>query len=127
MLKIKYLILNFTFLFLLGNAQAQLGHKAELVFENAFHDLGELNAGDLVEMEFEFINAGRQPLIITEVKTTCGCTVADFPKTPVMKGEKRKIRVTYHATEPGAFQKTITVISNSKNKDEEIVIEGFVK
>lgn len=127
MLKISKLIFASALILVLSSAQWNIGKLPELVFKNPHQNLGELNMGDVKDLEFEFVNAGRAPLIITEVKTSCGCTVTNFPKKPIQKGEKHVIWVTFHAEAPGAFRKTITVISNSKNREEEIVIEGIVK
>lgn len=63
---------------------------------------------------FEFKNTGNAPLIISNVQSTCGCTVPSFPKDPIMPGKTGKIDVKYNMT-PGAIRKTITVESNAIN------------
>lgn len=63
---------------------------------------------------FEFKNTGNAPLIISNVQSTCGCTVPSFPKDPVMPGKTGKIDVKYNMT-PGPIRKTITVESNATN------------
>lgn len=63
---------------------------------------------------FDFKNTGNQPLIITNVQSTCGCTVPSFPKEPILPGKMGKIDVKYNMN-PGAIRKTITVESNAAN------------
>lgn len=65
---------------------------------------------------FEFKNTGNQPLMITNVQSTCGCTVPSFPKEPILPGKTGKIDVKYNMT-PGPIRKTITVESNAVNYD----------
>ena len=54
--------------------------------------------------EFEYRNEGDKPLIITKVKASCGCTATNYSKEPLLPGESSKIRATYNAHNPGAFQ-----------------------
>jgi hypothetical protein len=63
---------------------------------------------------FEFTNTGNSPLMITNVISTCGCTVPSFPKEPIMPGKTGKIDVKYNMN-PGPIRKTITVESNASN------------
>ncbi|GEC77289.1 DUF1573 domain-containing protein [Flavobacterium aquatile] len=63
---------------------------------------------------FEFTNTGNQPLIITNVQSTCGCTVPTKPTQPIMPGKSDKIEVKYNMN-PGPIRKTITVESNAAN------------
>jgi hypothetical protein len=63
---------------------------------------------------FEFKNSGNAPLIITNVQSTCGCTVPAFPKEPILPGKTGKIDVKYNMA-PGPIRKTITVESNASN------------
>lgn len=61
---------------------------------------------------FEFKNMSKKPAVITNVQTSCGCTAADRPETPIRKGKKGVIKVHYDTKRVGAFTKTITVFSN---------------
>lgn len=70
--------------------------------------------GDSGLRSFEFKNTGNQPLMITNVQSTCGCTVPSFPKEPIMPGKTGKIDVKYNMN-PGPIRKTITVESNAVN------------
>lgn len=65
---------------------------------------------------FEFTNTGDQPLIISKVNSSCGCTVPSYPKDPVMPGKTGQIEVKYNMN-PGPINKTVTVESNAVNKE----------
>lgn len=61
---------------------------------------------------FEFKNTSKKPAVITNVQTSCGCTAAERPETPIRKGKKGVIKVHYDTKRVGSFTKTITVFSN---------------
>jgi hypothetical protein len=61
---------------------------------------------------FEFKNTSKKAAIITNVQTSCGCTAAERPETPIKKGKKGVIKVHYDTKRVGGFTKTITVFSN---------------
>jgi hypothetical protein len=61
---------------------------------------------------FEFKNTSKKAAVITNVQTSCGCTAAERPETPIRKGKKGVIKVHYDTKRVGAFTKTITVFSN---------------
>ena len=69
---------------------------------------------------FEFVNIGDQPLVITNAKSSCGCTVPSKPEAPVMPGQTGKIEVKYNMN-PGKISKVITVESNATNVDNGVV------
>ena len=114
-------ILGFAF-----NASAQNDQKAEFKFNEEKHDFGKIAQGTPVTTVFEFTNVGTEPLILTEVKPTCGCTIADYTKTPVLKGAKGSIKITYNAAVVSAFNKTIVVTSNAKTPTKYLNIVGEV-
>ena len=107
-------------------ASAQTDNKAEFKFTEEKHDFGKVPQGKPVTTDFTFTNIGAEPLILTEVKPTCGCTIADYTKTPVKKGEKGLIKITYNAAVEAPFNKTIVVTSNSKTPTKYLVIVGEV-
>ena len=83
-------------------------------FEVESHDFGKAKAGDKVTYEFAFTNTGKSPLIITDAKASCGCTVPEWPKEPVMPGQGGKIKVTFDsAGKSGLQDKQITVTANT--------------
>ena len=108
------------------NASAQTDNKAEFKFTEEKHDFGKVPQGKPVTTDFVYTNVGEEPLILTEVKPTCGCTIADYTKTPVKKGDKGSIKITYNAAVEAPFNKTIVVTSNAKTPTKYLVIVGEV-
>jgi hypothetical protein len=122
----KILILFTVLLGITLSSNAQTSQKAEFKFNKEKHDFGKIVEGTPVGFTFEFTNIGEEPLILTEVKPTCGCTVADYTKTPVKKGQKGTIKITYNAASVAPFNKTIVVTSNAKTPTKYLVIVGEV-
>lgn len=94
------------------------------------HDFGELPEGPDAVYKFEFTNAGKEPLIIQNASGSCGCTIPDWPKSPILPGKKGDITVTYHtAGRVGPFTKDVYIQSNAKSGKEryELHIKGTVK
>ena len=108
------------------NASAQDNQKAEFKFNEEKHDFGKIPQGTPVTTIFEFTNIGQEPLILADVKPTCGCTIADYTKTPVKSGDKGLIKITYNAAAAYPFNKTIVVTSNAKTPQKFLVIVGEV-
>src|SRR6478735_2854945 len=87
-------------------------------FEKKTHDFGDIFQGDKVEETFKFTNTGNEPLIITDVRVTCGCTTKSYPKEPIQPGGKSEIVVAFNsAGKMGHQDKTVTVVSNAVNAD----------
>jgi len=104
------------------NAQTK---PAEFKFEKESHDFGKIPLGKPVSVEFKFTNIGDEPLIITKVETTCGCTVPEYTQTPIKKGGAGVIKVTYNpAGSPLPFSKSITITSNAKTTTKVLYIKG---
>jgi hypothetical protein len=90
--------------------------------EDAFN-FGDIQQGDKVEHTFEFENAGDEPLILSNVLTTCGCTASDWPREPILPGELASLKVTFNsAGKIGVQNKIITIVSNAVNSRERIRI-----
>ena len=91
--------------------------KIEFMAKDNTIDYGTVTKeADNGQRTFEFKNTGNQPLMITNVQSTCGCTVPSFPKEPILPGKTGKIDVKYNMS-PGPIRKTITVESNAVNYD----------
>lgn len=96
-------------------AFAQSGAKIEFKDKDNTIDYGNVSKdSDDGVRSFEFKNIGNAPLIITNVQSTCGCTVPSKPTEPIMPGKTGKIDVKYNMA-PGPIRKTITVESNAVN------------
>ncbi len=101
--------------------------NAEMTFkEDLTFDFGKIAENSDGIHEFVFKNSGKDPLIITNVKSSCGCTVPTYPEKPIKKGETGKISVKYDTKRIGVFTKTITVYSNAKNSPVKLRIKGEV-
>lgn len=101
-----------------ATALAQHGAKIEFMNKDNTVDFGTVSKEtDSGLRTFEFKNTGDAPLIITDVKSTCGCTVPSKPTEPIMPGKTGKIDVKYNMN-PGPIRKTITVESNATNYDQ---------
>lgn len=100
-----------------------------IVFDEKTHDFGTIQEADgKVSYVFKFTNKGDQPLVVHNVKASCGCTTPEWTKTPVLPGKSGTIKATFDPqNRPGNFNKTITVYSNSSTENEILRITGLVK
>ncbi|WCC46031.1 DUF1573 domain-containing protein [Tenacibaculum finnmarkense] len=98
----------------------------EFKFETETIDYGKVGIASEGKRTFEFTNIGDEPIIIKDVISACGCTVPKKPEAPIMPGQKGQIEVSYDTKKPGGFSKTLTVVSNAKNKRKRIKIKGFI-
>jgi hypothetical protein len=99
----------------------------EITFEVETHDFGTLQKGAPCEYDFKFKNTGKEPLIIQNAQASCGCTVPQWPKEPIMPGQTGMIKVKYDSNRIGAFTKTVTITSNAKTASKFITIKGNVE
>ena len=91
------------------------------------YDFGEMQQGESVTHEFILKNTGDAELIITAAKGSCGCTVPEWPKNPIAKGEEAAIKVTFNsAGKSGKQNKTVTLVSNAIPNTKVITINGNV-
>jgi len=98
-----------------------------IVFEETSHDFGQVIRGERVSYRFKFKNMGKLPLIITDVPSSCGCTVPEFSKLPVSTGEEGYVLVTFNSqTETGFRSKTVTVVSNGEPRNQVLTITANV-
>lgn len=99
----------------------------EMMFESETVDYGTIEYNSEGTREFKFKNTGKEPLIIQSATGSCGCTVPTPPKDPVKPGETAVIKVHYDTKRVGNFEKTVTVVSNSKTPTKVLKIKGVVK
>ena len=108
-------------------AQKQQNKQRDsIIFSQLIYDYGEIGAGSSGRCEFKFINMMNTALVISNVKPSCGCTVADWPKKPVLPHQTGVIKIYFNAKLPGTFNKTITVTSNATNSTVVLHIKGKV-
>jgi hypothetical protein len=101
---------------------------ANIEFVSLEHDFGTIKDGEKVFWNFRFTNTGNAPLLINRVKADCGCTVPDYPRTPIAPGEEGKIKVTFDSKgRMGRQIKQVTVLSNSERPTNVLTIRAIVE
>jgi len=103
-----------------------VGTQDSIIFEKTIYDYGTITQGDDGNCEFKFTNNGENPLILSNVRASCGCTVADWPKEPILPDSTGIIKVRYNTAIIGSFSKSVTVISNARNARVVLRIKGNV-
>lgn len=99
-----------------------------LQFEETEHDFGEIEARKPVETVFNYKNTGDAPLVITDIKSSCGCTVPkDWSREPLAPGDSGKFTVRFNGSGANKITKTITVTANTEKGKEVVKIMAFVK
>lgn len=109
-------------------AVAVLAQQPVITFEKTEHDFGKINEADgRVSVQFQFTNEGMAPLVLSNVRASCGCTTPTWTKEPVEPGQTGSITVTYNPNgRPGRFQKTVTITSNASEPTKKVYIKGEV-
>ncbi len=97
-----------------------------MTFDKAEHDFGTIEQGAAQETAFKFTNTGNAPLIITDAKSSCGCTVPNPPKEPIAPGESSELLVKFNGAGQNQVTKTITVTANTEKGSELLRIKAFV-
>lgn len=101
-------------------------NAGDFTFVEETHDFGKIAKGTPVSYEFSFVNNGKEPIVISNVQASCGCTTPKWPKEPVLPGKSASINVQYNAANPGGFNKSITITSNAKTPTKVLYIKGTV-
>ena len=99
---------------------------AKIEFETTVIDYGTIEKGADGVRVFKFKNTGNAPLVVTSVKSSCGCTVPKKPEAPVLPGETGEIEVKYDTKRVNPIRKTITVTSNAETPTVALKIKGNV-
>lgn len=124
-------LLTLAFLFVLAmpvfaqeaEAEQETANGPRITFTESLHDFGDIHQGDKVQYVFKFENTGTEPLVLTNVQTTCGCTASNWPRDPIAPGTSGEITVTFNSTgKMGLQNKNITVRSNATNSVEVVKI-----
>jgi len=109
-------------------AVAMMAQEPVITFEKTEHDFGKINEdGGRVSVVFAFKNEGMSPLVLSNVRASCGCTTPTWTKEPIEPGQSGSITVTYNPNgRPGRFQKTVTITSNATEPTTKVYIKGEV-
>jgi hypothetical protein len=109
-------------------AVADNPNAPEIKFEIEEYNFGTIKQGDKVSYDFKFSNAGKDALVISDARGTCGCTVPQWPKEPIAKGGKGTINVEFNsAGKQGMQDKTVTITSNAKGGAKVLHLKGNVE
>jgi hypothetical protein len=108
-------------------APADNPNAGDFSFTEETYDFQTIPRGTPVTHEFNFVNTGKEPIVISNVQASCGCTTPTWPKEPILPGKSSIIKVQYNAANPGGFNKSITITSNAKSPTKVIYIKGTVQ
>lgn len=99
------------------NVESDTANFTTIHWIDSLKDFGTATMGDKVKILYQFENTGNKPLFITQVRPTCGCTVADYTKTAVLPGKQGMVTAEFDTNHgsPGSVRKSIVVSSNTKN------------
>ena len=112
---------------LTANSKAEKVLMPNIEMIETSYDFGEMQQGKSVTHDFILKNTGDADLIITAAKGSCGCTVPEWPKNPIGKGEEAAIKVTFNsAGKLGKQNKTVTLVTNAIPNTKVITINGNV-
>jgi hypothetical protein len=101
---------------------------ADFKFDTEVHDFGTVKEGVQAEHTFKFTNTGKEPLVITNVQASCGCTTPTWSKEPIKPGAQGSVTAIYNSKgRPGNFNKAVTVTSNAKTAQKVLFIKGNVE
>lgn len=104
------------------------GKYPEMTFEKDVHDFGTINQGDKPTYDFKFENTGEADLLITTARGSCGCTVPEYPRTPIKVGETGTIKVSFDSKgKQGGTSKTVTIMCNTKEGSKILKINANIK
>lgn len=101
-------------------------HGKEIWFEAYLHDYGQIEEDSDGTWSFAFKNLGEEVIVINRVRSTCGCTVPDWPREPIEPGASGEIAVKYNTAQTGTFMKSVIVYSTAANSPVKLQIKGRV-
>jgi hypothetical protein len=99
-----------------------------IAYDSAFYDFGTVKQGVMVKRTFHFTNTGADSLVISDVKTTCGCTVPEWPKEPIPPGGKGEIKVEFNTADKSGRQlRILQVVANTDPVETLLQMGGEIK
>lgn len=109
-----------------GNEEQASKKGQEIWFEEFLHDYGEILQNSDGSWDFVFKNVGKQAIVINRVRSTCGCTIPEWPREPIEPGSSGQITVKYNTALTGTFLKSIYVYSTAANSPVKLQVKGKV-
>jgi hypothetical protein len=125
--KLPIILFTIVFILIIGCKDYSTSKDARISFQEMEYDLGVIPNKQDTECTIEFNNPGEAPLIILDIKTSCGCTIPEWPKKPIKSGRKETLIIKYRSSHAGRFSKTITVFYNGEESPAKLVIKGEVE
>jgi hypothetical protein len=107
--------------------QAAPATPKTIAWNETIHDFGKLVQNDPASVTFTFTNTGKEPVVITAARSSCGCTVAEYTKEPVKPGASGTVQATYNSARAGAFNKSVTVTFEANPTPNVLTIKGMVE
>lgn len=101
-------------------------HGQEIWFETYLHDYGEIEEDSDGTWSFAFKNLGKEAIVINRVRSSCGCTIPNWPREPIEAGASGEIAVKYNTAQTGTFMKSVVVYSTAANSPVKLQIKGKV-
>ncbi|MBC7451798.1 MAG: DUF1573 domain-containing protein [Cytophagales bacterium] len=119
---------SFLFIFFLGTSILS-NAQADMSFKQMTHDFGVVPAGkDTIWYTFVFTNSGNEALTINDVKTSCDCTLAEWPKNSIQPGKTAVIKGGFKIeNKSGTFEKNIIIIANTSPATTFLTLKGDIK
>ena len=131
------MLISANYFFSISNENSLVGDQAEaapagptttITFDESEYNFGTVDAGEVVEHTYTFTNTGAEPLVISNAKGSCGCTVPqDWSKEPLAPGDSGKFTVKFNGSGKNKVSKTVTVTANTEKGKETVKITAFVK
>lgn len=127
----KFVYLFFAFLILsscTGSDELEIGQKTSMEVEKEI-DMGTVQYGETIDAKIKVKNTGSYPLVLAEVKGSCSCTVADYPKDPIPPGEERilKASISTANSNPGPLVKDVRIMANTVPSLTTVIIKANIK
>lgn len=121
------LLISGTSMFAQTAVQATENPDAPIIFfEETLFDYGTIEQNSDGNHNFIYKNIGKEPLIFSKVRSSCGCTIPEWSREPLLSQQQDTIKVKYDTRRLGRFSKTISVFSNSKKPMIVVRIQGEV-
>jgi Protein of unknown function (DUF1573) len=110
------------------NKQVEITDPTTVKLIDSVFNFGTITAGQVVSHSFRFVNTGNKPLIVTDTRVQCGCTVAEKPTEPIQPGDTSEIKVKFDSVnKEGHTNKTVTVASNAEPVFPTILLTGEIE
>jgi hypothetical protein len=111
-----------------ADGKSDTSNLPRFLFNEELHDFGKIIQGEKVSYSFKFKNVGKSDLVITDAHGSCGCTIADYPKTPIPANGEGTIDVKFNTEGKKGFQtKTVTLMANTQPNTKVLTIKAMVQ